>query len=95
MVGVTHEESTMKLTVFAASLAFLLWGAAPAFAGPPGCVGPDSDGDLIDDCAANCSDAITITLEISRGHERKRAVRSEAEWTRVRLSTNVTVLNRP
>jgi hypothetical protein len=56
MVGATHEESSMKLTVFAASLAFLLWGAAPVLAGPPGCVGPDSDGDLIDDCADNCSD---------------------------------------
>ena len=41
----------MRLTVFAATLAFLLWGA-PAFAG----TAPDSDGDGISDGLDNCSD---------------------------------------
>jgi hypothetical protein len=41
----------MRLTVFAATLAFLLWGA-PAFAGSA----PDSDGDGIADGLDNCSD---------------------------------------
>ena len=41
----------MRLTVFAATLAFLLWGA-PAFAG----TAPDGDGDGISDGLDNCSD---------------------------------------
>ncbi len=41
----------MRLTVFAATLAFLLWGA-PAFAG----TAPDGDGDRISDGLDNCSD---------------------------------------
>jgi hypothetical protein len=40
----------MRLTVFAATLAFLLWGT-PAFAG----TGPDFDGDGITDDMDNCS----------------------------------------
>lgn len=40
----------MRLTVFAATLAFLLWGA-PAFAG----TAPDLDGDGISDGLDNCS----------------------------------------
>jgi hypothetical protein len=43
----------MRLTVFAATLAFLLWGT-PAFAG----TGPDSDGDGITDDMDNCLDRI-------------------------------------
>lgn len=43
----------MRLTVFAATLAFLLWGA-PAFAGSA----PDSDGDGVADAIDNCSDDI-------------------------------------
>jgi hypothetical protein len=43
----------MRLTVFAATLAFLLWGA-PAFAG----TAPDFDGDGIADGLDNCSDRI-------------------------------------
>jgi hypothetical protein len=43
----------MRLTVFAATLAFLLWGT-PAFAG----TGPDFDADGITDDMDNCSDAI-------------------------------------
>jgi len=42
----------MRLTVFAATLAFLLWGA-PAFAG----TAPDADSDGIGDTIDNCSDA--------------------------------------
>ena len=43
----------MRLTVFAATFAFLLWGTH-AFAG----TAPDSDGDGIQDSLDNCSDAI-------------------------------------
>ncbi len=46
----------MRLTALAAALSLLVMVSAPVLAGPPGCVGPDSDGDLIDDCADNCSD---------------------------------------
>jgi hypothetical protein len=41
----------MRLTVFAATLAFLLWGT-PAFAGSA----PDSDSDGVSDNVDNCSD---------------------------------------
>jgi len=40
----------MRLTVFAATLAFLLWGT-PAFAGSS----PDTDGDGVTDAIDNCS----------------------------------------
>jgi len=45
----------MKPNVFAAMFAILLWGAAPAFAGPA----PDLDGDLVPDSADNCIDPDT------------------------------------
>ena len=41
----------MRLTVFAATLAFLLWGT-PAFAG----TAPDTDSDGVGDAIDNCSD---------------------------------------
>jgi hypothetical protein len=44
----------MRLNVFAALFAILLWGAAPAFAGPP----PDVDGDGVADYADNCIDPL-------------------------------------
>jgi hypothetical protein len=59
MVGATHEESKMKLTFIAATLAVLIWGAAPALAGPvPACPegGPDFDSDTVADCNDNCSE---------------------------------------
>ncbi len=43
----------MKLNVFAALFAILLWGTAPAFAGPP----PDVDGDQVADYEDNCISA--------------------------------------
>jgi hypothetical protein len=45
----------MRLNVFAAMFAILLWGTAPAFAGPP----PDVDGDGVADYEDNCIDADT------------------------------------
>ena len=44
----------MKLMALAATLALLIFGVSPAFAGT---VCGDSDGDTIDDCSDNCSDA--------------------------------------
>ena len=44
----------MKLSVFAATFAILLWGAAPAFAGPP----PDVDSDGVADYEDNCIDPL-------------------------------------
>jgi hypothetical protein len=44
----------MKLSVLAATIAFFLWGAAPAFAGPP----PDVDADGVPDSADNCIAAV-------------------------------------
>jgi hypothetical protein len=48
----TRSEK-MRLTVFAATLAFLLWGT-PAFAG----TAPDDDGDGISNGLDNCSDDV-------------------------------------
>jgi hypothetical protein len=48
----------MRLTVFAATLAFLLWGT-PAFAG----TAPDSDGDGITDVIDNCSDDVNTAQD--------------------------------
>jgi hypothetical protein len=48
----------MRLTVFAATLAFLLWGT-PAFAGSS----PDSDGDGIADAIDNCSDDVNTAQD--------------------------------
>jgi hypothetical protein len=44
----------MKLMVLAATLALLVFGISPAFAGTAPC--GDSDSDTIDDCEDNCSD---------------------------------------
>jgi hypothetical protein len=48
----------MRLTVFAATLAFLLWGT-PAFAG----TAPDFDGDTIGDAIDNCSEHINTAQD--------------------------------
>jgi len=48
----------MRLTVFAATLAFLLWGA-PAFAGSA----PDFDGDGVSDGLDNCSVAVNAAQD--------------------------------
>jgi hypothetical protein len=48
----------MRLTVFAATLAFLLWGT-PAFAGSA----PDNDGDGVSDPIDNCSDRFNIAQD--------------------------------
>ena len=45
----------MRLTVFAATLAFLLWGT-PAFAGSA----PDNDGDGVSDPIDNCSTTFNL-----------------------------------
>ncbi|MFP8881698.1 MAG: hypothetical protein VCE43_20665, partial [Myxococcota bacterium] len=45
----------MKLMVLAATLALLVFGISPAFAGTAPC--GDFDADTIDDCEDNCSDA--------------------------------------
>ncbi len=52
----------MRLTVFAATLAFLLWGT-PAFAGSA----PDFDGDGISDGLDNCSNDPNDDLDDSDG----------------------------
>jgi hypothetical protein len=65
LIGATHEESKMKLTVFAAALAILVWGAVPAFAGPVPCVSPDADGDTVIDCEDNCSSARTTPTSVN------------------------------
>jgi hypothetical protein len=43
----------MKLMALTATLALLVFGVSPAFAGT---VCGDSDGDTVDDCSDNCSD---------------------------------------
>jgi hypothetical protein len=52
----------MRLTVFAATLAFLLWGT-PAFAG----TAPDFDNDGIGDTADNCSNDINSDQDDTDG----------------------------
>ena len=54
----------MRLTVFAATLAFLLWGT-PAFAGSA----PDSDHDGIADIEDNCSDRINTAQDDTDGDD--------------------------
>jgi hypothetical protein len=54
----------MRLTVFAATLAFLLWGT-PAFAGSA----PDSDGDGISNGIDNCSDAVNSAQDDTDGDD--------------------------
>ena len=43
----------MKLMALAATLALLIFGVSPAFAGT---ICGDADGDTVDDCSDNCSD---------------------------------------
>jgi hypothetical protein len=54
----------MRLTVFAATLAFLLWGT-PAFAG----TAPDFDGDGVGDTIDNCSEHINLAQDDTDGDE--------------------------
>jgi hypothetical protein len=49
----SYEESKMKLMALAATLALLVFGATPVFAGAP-CM--DTVGDTVADCDDNCSD---------------------------------------
>ena len=52
----------MRLTIFAAMLAFLLWGT-PALAGNA----PDFDGDGVVDTLDNCSDALNAAQDDTDG----------------------------
>jgi len=54
----------MRLTIFAATLAFLLWGA-PAFAGS----NPDFDGDGIGDVIDNCSESVNPAQDDTDGDD--------------------------
>jgi hypothetical protein len=52
------RSDEMRLTIFAAMFAFLLWGA-PAFAGS----NPDFDGDGVGDVLDNCSEKINAAQD--------------------------------
>jgi hypothetical protein len=54
----------MRLTIFAATFAFLLWGA-PAFAG----TNPDFDGDGIGDVIDNCSETVNPAQDDTDGDD--------------------------
>ena len=54
----------MRLTIFAATFAFLLWGA-PAFAGS----NPDFDNDGVGDVIDNCSETVNPVQDDTDGDE--------------------------
>jgi hypothetical protein len=54
----------MRLTIFAAMFAFLLWGA-PAFAGS----NPDFDGDGVGDTIDNCSEKVNAAQDDTDGDD--------------------------
>ena len=54
----------MRLTIFAATFAFLLWGT-PAFAG----TNPDFDGDGVGDVIDNCSEAVNPVQDDTDGDD--------------------------
>jgi hypothetical protein len=54
----------MRLTIFAAMFAFLLWGA-PAFAGS----NPDFDGDGVGDVIDNCSEKVNSLQDDTDGDD--------------------------
>lgn len=56
----------MKLMALAATLALLVFGVTPVFAGT---VCGDSDGDTIDDCSDNCSDKVNPAQDDTDGDD--------------------------
>ena len=54
----------MKLMALAATLALLVFGVSPAFAGT---VCGDQDGDGVDDCEDNCSDKVNAAQDDTDG----------------------------
>ena len=79
----------MRLTIFAATFAFLLWGA-PAFAGS----NPDFDNDGVGDVIDNCSETVNPVQddkasgdeEVPRLNRPQRTLSGRSPVTRVRES---------